>query len=73
MAETREQWKARLGIGQPSTVAQLAGGAGTTRTSPVPRDDAPGVAGTRTEHWDGRVDATARATVHVNPNLRASR
>lgn len=73
MAETSEQWKARMGIGRRSSVARIVGGPGTTRTTPVDRDDAPGIAGTTTEHWDGRRDVHARAmTVTINTALRAA-
>lgn len=56
--ETAEEWKARIGIGRRSTVARLAGGAGTSQTTPVLDQTKPRVAGFQTEHWDGRVDAT---------------
>lgn len=58
MDETREEWKARMGIGQRSTVARLVGGEGTTQTKVVPDETKPRVAGFQTEHWSGRVDAT---------------
>lgn len=46
---------------------------GRSNTTPVLRDDGQ-VGGTRTEHWDDRVDATARNfDVIVNPNLVAAR
>lgn len=59
MTESREQFKARLGIGRPSRAFRLLGGAGTARTTALDRDDGPGVAGSSTEHWDGRRDAVA--------------
>lgn len=44
----------------------------TARTTPVIRDDGPGIAGTTTEHWDGRRDARVTGpTVIRNPNLKA--
>lgn len=70
--ETRTAWKARMGIGARSSVPRLTGGPGTTRTTRVPRDDAPGVAGTATDHWDGRRDATAHGTAHITPTGRAA-
>jgi hypothetical protein len=46
---------------------------GRSNTTPVLRDDAPGVSGRRTEHWDGRVDAVCtNPTITVNPNLKGS-
>lgn len=54
-----ESFKERIGVGQPCHAFRRSGGPGSTRTTAVPRDDAPGVAGTTTEHWDGRRDAHA--------------
>lgn len=72
--ESRDEWKARLGIGRRSTVARLVGGEGTAQARPVMRDDAPGVAGVETEHWSGRQDATVIGpSMMVNPNLEARR
>lgn len=43
-----------------------------TRTEPVRHDHTGEPVGTRTEHWSGRVDATARKVeVIPNPNLTA--
>lgn len=43
-----------------------------SHTTPVLHDDTGQQVGTRTEHWDDRVDATAKKfEVHVNPNLVA--
>lgn len=72
-AESRDEWKARLGIGQRSTVARLVGGEGTAQARAVPRDDAPGFAGVTTEHWSGRQDATVigpSTTIHRNLEVR---
>lgn len=55
--ETREEWKARMGIGAPSLATQRYGD-GSTVTKPVPNDDKPGLAGAITEHWSGRQDAS---------------
>lgn len=69
VSETPEQWKARMGVGERSLVGQVVGGDGTKRTTRVPREDRPGVAGTITDHWDGRRDACARPeTVHIRRN-----
>lgn len=47
---------------------------GRTHTTPVAKDDAPGIAGTTTEDWDGRVSATAiNPSITVNPNLEVRR
>lgn len=54
--ETREQWKARMGIGALSLVVQTTG-EGSTQVRPVLNDSGPGVAGAVTEHWSGRQDA----------------
>lgn len=71
MSESREAWKARLGIGQPSRAFRLRGGPGTTKSTPVLNDDGPGVSGERVEHWSGRVDGrVTNPTVTVNPNLK---
>ena len=43
-----------------------------SNTTPVLGDDTGKPVGTRTEHWDDRVDATAhKFEVQVNPNLVA--
>lgn len=71
MPESRDEWKTRMGIGRPASFAQLVGGDGTTRTTPILRDDAPGISGRRTEHWSGRVDASVTApSITKNPNLK---
>jgi hypothetical protein len=45
---------------------------GSSNTTPVVRDVDGQVGGTRTEHWDDRVDATVtRMDVTVNPALKA--
>lgn len=59
MSESRESFKARIGVGSPSFAFRILGGAGTSRTQPVPSDVGPGMAGSTTEHWDGRRDAVA--------------
>lgn len=69
-----ETFKERIGVGRPSHIGRRHGGPGTTKTTTVARDDAPGVAGTQTEHWSGRVDACAtNPSYTVNPNLKARR
>lgn len=43
-----------------------------SNTTPVYGDNTGRPVGTRTEHWDDRVDARAETfEVHVNPNLAA--
>lgn len=60
--ETPEEWKRRVGVGRPSSAFRRMGsGPGSSRSTPVAREDKPGVAGVRTEHWDGRQDATVFA------------
>jgi hypothetical protein len=56
-AETPQEWKARIGVGQPSNIARRVGGPGRTHTSVVMDETRPRVAGTITDHWDGRRDA----------------
>lgn len=68
----RSDWQRRLGVGERQHLyGRHAGG---TNTSAVIADDGPrrGTAvGTTTEHWSGRVDATATAPViHHRPEGR---
>lgn len=67
--DDRNDFQRRIGVGEPSRISlKMQGGA---RTKTVVREvgrTRGSVAGTTTEHWDGRVDATAtpetvRATV----------
>lgn len=71
MPETPEEWKARVGVGKPCNAFRRVGGPGTTKRTPVDKDTGPGVSGTTTEHWNGRVDAHVTAPqITVNPNLK---
>lgn len=72
MAETRQAFKERIGVGRPSNVARTVGGPGTARRTPVLRDDSPVIAGFHTDHWDGRRDATVTnpITTYVAPIQR---
>lgn len=50
----------------------LLGKRGTSNTTVVPNVDKPGIAGTTTEHWDGRTDATAMPdTVVIRKRTRS--
>lgn len=61
-SETPEEWRARMGVGEPSLVSRRPdSGPGSTKATTVMREDKPGVAGIQTDHWDGRRDATVFA------------
>lgn len=65
-------FKERIGVGRRSNIGRRVGGPGKTHKETVLRDEGPGVAGSRTEHWSGRVDATVtNPSIIVNPNLKA--
>jgi hypothetical protein len=54
------EFQRRVGVGERSRIALRH--AGTSKTSPVIREEGRtrgSVAGSTTEHWDGRVDAAA--------------
>lgn len=67
-AEKLAHWRRHgLGVARP-------GRRTATHTTPVLSDHDGGQVGTQTEHWSGRVDATAqRVNVHVNPSLKIVR
>lgn len=72
MAETKAEWKARMGIGQRQNRHHVHHG--THKVEPVIADDGPvrgQVVGAQDHHWSDRVDAkvTGGVTVEVNPNL----
>lgn len=74
--ETRDEWKARMGISRRQNKHHVH--RGTTKTWGVKADDGPlrgMTVGTQTEHWSDRLDAKAHAsTIVVNPAaLRARR
>lgn len=57
--ESVEEWKERVGVGQPSLIGRRSdSGPGTKRMTKVLREDKSGVAGVQTTHWDGRSDAS---------------
>ncbi len=71
--ESRDEWKARIGVGEPSRAfRRMDSGPGTSRASKVMRADKPGVAGVQVEHWDGRRDA-AVFPEHVRVQGQAKR
>jgi hypothetical protein len=54
------EFQRRIGVGERSRIGQRT--AGTSRTTQIVREegrDRGGVAGSTTEHWDGRRDSTA--------------
>lgn len=72
--ESREEWKERMGIGRRS---YLQSKGQPTKRTPVIADEGKHrgqEVGFRTEHADGRVDATStKQEVHVMPNVVARR
>lgn len=76
MTESKDEWKARMGIGQAQNKHHVH--AGTAKTWTVTADDGPArgrTVGAQKEHWSGRVDAkvTSGRTTQVNPNLKTRR
>lgn len=64
-AEKLAHWR-RHGLG-----VMRSGAASSTRVTPVAHERTGERVGSQTEHWSGRVDATAeRVTITVNPSLR---
>lgn len=54
------EFQQRIGVGEQSRIGQRH--AGTSKSSSIIREEGysrGGVGGSTTEHWDGRVDATA--------------
>lgn len=72
--ETKEQWKERMGIGRRSNTVSSGKQSNTT---PVIADEGTfrgQQVGTRTEHRDGRVDATStRQEIRLMPGIKVQR
>lgn len=59
MTDTRSEWQRRIGVGEPCTAFTTAKGR-SPRRRPVVAEEGPHrgtVAGTQTDHPDGRLDA----------------
>lgn len=55
LRETREQWKRRMGVGEPQR--RFGRHVGKPKAEVVHREDNGKIGGIQTYHWDGRVDA----------------